>query len=84
VTETQQGTLALLAKLNSPLSRGYLLKQLRARYLPESRPHASALLDAWLHAAASSKLTPLRQARPGPSASTTTVPGPSASTTTES
>ncbi len=59
LTESQQGTLALLAKLNSPLYRGYLLKeQLRALYHPESRPHAPALLDAWLRAAARSKLTP--------------------------
>jgi transposase len=59
LTETQQGTLALLAKLNSPLYRGYLLKeQLRAIYAPASRPHAPALLDAWLDAAARSKLKP--------------------------
>jgi transposase len=59
LTESQQGTLALLAKLNSPLYRGYLLKeQLRALYAPDSRPHATALLDAWLRAAARSKLKP--------------------------
>lgn len=59
LSESQQGTLALLAKLNSPLYRGYLLKeQLRALYHPESRPHAPALLDAWLRAAARSKLKP--------------------------
>ena len=59
LTETQQGTLALLAKLNSPLYRGYLLKeQLRAIYAPASTTHAPALLDAWLHAAARSKLAP--------------------------
>jgi transposase len=59
LTERQQGALAFLAKLNSPLYRGYLLKeQLRALYHPESRPHAPALLDAWLRAAARSKLKP--------------------------
>ena len=59
LTESQQGTLALLARLNSPLYRGYLLKeQLRALYRSESRPHAPALLDAWLRAAARSKLKP--------------------------
>jgi transposase len=59
LTETQQGTLALLAKINSPLYRGYLLKeQLRAIYAPESRANAPALLLAWLRAAARSKLTP--------------------------
>jgi transposase len=59
LTDSQQGTLAFLAKLNSPLYRGYLLKeQLRALYAPETRAHAPALLDAWLHAAARSKLTP--------------------------
>ena len=58
LTESQQGTLAFLAKLNSPLYRGYLLKELRAIYAPPSRPHAAALLDAWLKAAARSKLTP--------------------------
>jgi len=59
LTESQQGTLALLARLNSPLYRGYLLnEQLRALYRSESRPHAPALLDAWLRAAARSKLKP--------------------------
>ena len=59
LTESQQGTLALLARLNSPLYRGYLLKeQLRTIYAPESRPRAPALLDAWLQAAARSKLEP--------------------------
>ena len=59
LTESQQGTLALLARLNSPLYRCYLLKeQLRALYRSESRPHAPALLDAWLRAAARSKLKP--------------------------
>jgi transposase len=59
LTDTQQGTLALLAKLNSPLYRGYLLKeQLRAIYAPASRTHAPKLLDAWLNAAARSKLKP--------------------------
>jgi transposase len=59
LTEAQQGALAFLAKLNSPLYRGYLLKeQLRALYKPESRAHAPALLDAWLKAAARSKLKP--------------------------
>src|SRR5439155_8710273 len=59
LTESQQGTLALLQKLNSPLYRGYLLKeQLRALYHPESKAHAEKLLDAWLRAAARSKLNP--------------------------
>ncbi len=59
LTESQRGTLAFLAKLNSPLYRGYLLKeQLRALYLPDSRPHAQALLETWLRAAAHSKLQP--------------------------
>jgi len=59
LTESQQGALVFLAKLNSPLYRGYPLKeQLRALYAPESRPHAPKLLDAWLHAAARSKLKP--------------------------
>jgi transposase len=59
LTDSQRGTLALLARLNSPLYRGYLLKeQLRALYRTESRPHAPALLDAWLRAAAHSKLKP--------------------------
>ncbi len=59
LTESQQGALAFLAKLNSPLYRGYLLKeQLRALYRPESQAHAPALLDAWLRAAARSKLKP--------------------------
>jgi transposase len=59
LTESQQGTLALLQKLNSPLYRGYLLKeQLRALYQPESRPQAPALLEVWLRAAARSKLSP--------------------------
>jgi transposase len=59
LTESQQGALAFLAKLNSPLYRAYLLKeQLRALYAPESRPQAPALLDAWLRAAARSKLKP--------------------------
>ena len=59
LTESQQGTLALLARLNSPLYRGYLLKeQLRALYRPESAVHAPALLNAWLQAAARSKLKP--------------------------
>lgn len=59
LTDSQRGTLAFLAKLNSPLYRGYLLKeQLRALYAPESRPRAPALLDAWLRAAARSKLKP--------------------------
>jgi transposase len=59
LTDSQQGTLALLQKLNSPLYRGYLLKeQLRALYAPESRPQAAALLDTWLRAAARSKLKP--------------------------
>ena len=59
LTDSQQGTLALLEKLNSPLYRGYLLKeQLRALYHPDSRPHAPALLDAWLTAATHSKLKP--------------------------
>ena len=47
-------------------------EQLRALYRPESRPHAPALLDTWLHAAAHSKLQPfvklartLRQYREG-------------------
>jgi transposase len=59
LTESQRGTLAFLAKLNSPLYRGYLLKeQLRAIYAPESRAHAARLLEAWLRAAARSKLKP--------------------------
>jgi transposase len=59
LTDSQQGTLALLEKLNSPLYRGYPLKeQLRALYHPDSRPYAPALLDAWLSAAARSKLKP--------------------------
>lgn len=59
LTESQQGTLALLQKLNSPLYRGYLLKeQLRAIYSPQSRSNAERLLDAWLQAAARSKLKP--------------------------
>jgi len=59
LTESQQGTLAFLAKLNSPLYRGYLLKeQLRAIYAPQSRAQADRLLDAWLRAAARSKLAP--------------------------
>jgi transposase len=59
LTEHQQGTLAFLAKVNSPLYRGYLLKeQLRAIYAAESRPHAPRLLAAWLKAAARSKLKP--------------------------
>jgi transposase len=59
LTESQQGALAFLAKLNSPLYRGYLLKeQLRALYQPASRAHARALLDTWLRAAARSKLKP--------------------------
>jgi len=59
LTDSQQGTLALLAKLNSPLYRGYLLKeQLRAIYALESRTHAPRLLEAWLRAAARSRLKP--------------------------
>jgi transposase len=59
LTESQEGTLAFLARMNSPLYRGYLLKeQLRALYQPESRPHAERLLAAWLRAAARSKLAP--------------------------
>lgn len=59
LTDSQRGTLAFLARLNSPLYRGYLLKeQLRAIYRPESRSHAARLLEAWLRAAARSKLKP--------------------------
>ena len=59
LTYSQQGTVAFLARLNSPLYRGYLLKeQLRALYAPESRAQAPALLEAWLRAAARSKLKP--------------------------
>jgi transposase len=59
LTERQQGTLAFLAKVNSPLYRGYLLKeQLRAIYAPECRERAARLLQAWLRAAARSKLKP--------------------------
>ncbi len=59
LSEGQRGTLALLQRLNSPLYRGYLLKeQLRALYAPESRSQAERLLDAWLRAAARSKLAP--------------------------
>jgi transposase len=59
LTESQQGTLAFLARMNSPLYRGYLLKeQLRALYRAQSRPHADQLLAAWLRAAARSKLAP--------------------------
>jgi len=55
----QQGTLAFLAEVNSPLYRGYLLKeQLRAIYAPECRERAARLLQAWLRAAARSKLKP--------------------------
>lgn len=62
LTDSQRGTLAFLAKLNSPLYRGYLLKeQLRALYRPESRAHSAELLDAWLRAAARSKLKPFVQ-----------------------
>lgn len=58
LTDTQKGTLALLAKINSPLYRGYLLKeQLRAIYSASST-QAPALLEAWLQAAARSKLAP--------------------------
>lgn len=58
LTETQKGTLALLAQVNSPLYRGYLLKeQLRAVYTA-GPTHAPALLEAWLRAAARSKLRP--------------------------
>lgn len=73
LTERQQGTLAFLQKVNSPLYRGYLLKeQLRAIYAPECRERAARLLAAWLRAAARSKLKPfvklartLRQHRQG-------------------
>src|SRR5712691_4329582 len=59
LTDSQRGTLAFLAKVNSPLYRGYLLKeQLRAIYAPESRPQANRLLEAWLRAAVRSKLKP--------------------------
>lgn len=59
LTDSQRGTLAFLAKVNSPLYRGYLLKeQLRAIYAPQSRLHAAHLLDAWLKAAVRSKLKP--------------------------
>jgi transposase len=65
LTESQQGALAFLAKLNSPLYRGYLLKeQLRAIYAPESRAHAPALLDTWLRAAAGSRLKPFVKLAP--------------------
>lgn len=59
LTDSQRGTLALLEKLNSPLYRGYLLKeQLRAIYHPEARAQAAELLDAWLEAAAQCELAP--------------------------
>lgn len=59
LTASQHGTLATLARLNSPLYRGYLLKeQLRAIYHPAARAHAPRLLEAWLKAAARSKLKP--------------------------
>ncbi len=59
LTDSQRGTLAFLAKVNSPLYRGYLLKeQLRAIYAPQSRPHAARLLETWLRAALRSKLKP--------------------------
>lgn len=59
LTERQRGTLVFLAKLNSPLYRGYLLKeQLRAIYMPQCREQAARLLASWLRAALRSNLKP--------------------------